>query len=188
MACAGLVIEVRQRRNWLAGRAWERDHGLVRDDLEAYRQAELALLAARFAFPDPHRPDVDRAIDVACRLLAANRETPATVEVACLRYGTPLRDAEPLLRQMLREHGIAVVEPGASDEDRFRAALRAFGATAIGLDEFSAIFYRMLLPWDEQDAVQRSLVLLLHELDHAVTGEDQLEIIQRLRKTAFRAG
>jgi len=27
--------------------------------LEGYRQAELALLGARFAFPDPHRPDVD---------------------------------------------------------------------------------------------------------------------------------
>ncbi len=157
------------------------------DDLEAYRQAELALLAARFAFPDPHRPDVDRAIDMACRLLAGNRETPATIEVACLRYGTPLRYAEPTLRHMLRDHGVPVVEPGASDADRFRAALRAFGADAIGLGEFSAIFYRMLPPWDEQDAIQRSLILLLHELDHAVTWEDHREIVQRLRKTALRA-
>jgi hypothetical protein len=164
-----------------------RDHCLVNDDLEAYRQAELALLAARFALPGPHRPDVDRAIDLACRLLAGNLETPATIEVACLRYGTPLRDAEPVLRQMLREHGIPVIEPEASEADKFRAALQAFGAGAIGLGEFSAIFYRRLPPWDEQDAAQRSLNLLLHELDQATTAEDQGEIVQRLREMALRA-
>ncbi len=46
----------------------------------------------------------------------------------------------------------------------------------------------MLPPWEEQDAVQRSLILLLHELDHAVTREDQREIMQQLRKTALRVG
>lgn len=65
-------------------------------------------------------------------------------EVACLRYGTPLRDAEPVLRQMLRAHGLSMIEPGASDAERFRAAVHAFGADAIGLGEFSALFYQML--------------------------------------------
>jgi hypothetical protein len=164
-----------------------RDHGVVNGDLEAYRQAELALIAARLALPGPCRPDVDRAIDLACRLLAGNLETPATVEVACLRYGTPLRDAEPVLRQMLREHGVPVTEPGASDAESFRAALQAFGAGAIGLGEFSAVFYQMLPSWNEQDAIQRSLNLLLHELDQATTSEDQGEIVQRIRETALRA-
>ena len=68
-----------------------RDHSLVADDLEAYRQAEMVLLAAGFAFPDPHRPDVDCVIDLACRLLAADHETPGMIEVACLRYGTPIQ-------------------------------------------------------------------------------------------------
>lgn len=58
-----------------AGIGWHgddvnRDHGVVNGDLEAIRQAELALIAARFALPGLHQPDVDRAIDLACRLLA----------------------------------------------------------------------------------------------------------------------
>jgi hypothetical protein len=109
------------------------------------------------------------------------------VEVACLRYGTPLRDAEPVLRRMLREHGIPVTEPGASDVERFRAALQAFGAGAIGLSEFAAVFYQMLPSWSEQHGIQRSLNLLLHELDQATTSEDQDEIVQRLRETSLRA-
>jgi hypothetical protein len=47
--------------------------------------AELALLAARFAFPGQYRPDVDRAIDLACSLLAGDLGAPATVQVVCLR-------------------------------------------------------------------------------------------------------
>ena len=89
------------------------------DDLVADRDAELALLAARFSLPGACRQDVDRAIDLACRLLAGNLETPATTEVACLSYGTPLRDAEPVLRQMLIEHGIAVSGPEAGDAGQF---------------------------------------------------------------------
>ena len=147
----------------------------------------LALIAARFVLPGPHRPDVDRAIDSACRLLAGNLETPATVEVACLGHGTPLRDAEPVLRQMLHEHGVPVTEPGASDAQRFRAAVRAFGVGAIGLGEFCAVVYQMLPPWNEQDNIQRSLNLLLLELDQATTSEDQDEIIQRIRWTALRS-
>lgn len=91
-------------------------------------------------------PDVDRAIDLACRLLAGNLETPATTEVACLSYGTPLHDAEPVLREMLIEHGIAVSGPETGDADQFRAALRAFGSSAIDIGEFSAIFYRCYRP------------------------------------------
>jgi hypothetical protein len=37
-----------------------------------------------------------------------------------------------------------MIEPGASDAERFRAAVHAFGADAIGLGEFSALFYQML--------------------------------------------
>ncbi len=157
------------------------------DDLVAYRDAELALLAARFSLPGPGLPDVDRAINLACRLLAGNLETPATTEVACLSYGTPLRDAEPVLRQMLIEHGISVSGPGTGDGGQFRAALRAFGSSVIGIGEFSAIFYRLLPAWNEQDATQHALVLLLDELDQATTREDQDEIIQRLRDTALSA-
>ena len=202
---SGVLTDVDSADGWIADRGEERFVGYVvrlgqvnlvtnddlaaqrDDDLVAYRDAELALLAARFSLPGPCFPDVDRAIDLACRLLAGNLETPATTEVACLSYGTPLRDAGPVLRQMLIEHGIAVCGPGNGDADQFRAALRAFGSSAIGIGEFSAIFYRLLPAWDEQDATQHALVVLLDELDQAATREDQDEIIQRLRDTALAA-
>ncbi len=112
------------------------------DDLVAWRDAELALLAARFSLPGPCLPDVDRAIGLACRLLAGDLETPATTEVACLAYGTPLRDAGPVLRQMLFEHGLAMRGPEAGGAGQFPAALRAFGAGAIDIGEFSAVSCR----------------------------------------------
>ena len=194
---SGVLTDVESADGWIADRGEERFVGYVvrldqvscdtNDDLMAYRDAELALLAARFSLPGSCLPDVDRAIDLACRLLAGNLETPATTEVACLSYGTPLRDAEPVLRQMLIEHGIAVTGRGTGDADQFRAALRAFGSRAIGIGEFSAIFYRLLPAWGEQDATQHALVLLLNELDQATTREDQDEVIQRLRDTALGA-
>jgi hypothetical protein len=46
---------------------------------------------------------------------------------------TPLRDAEPVLRQMLIEHGIAVSGPETGVADQFPAALRAFGSSAIDI-------------------------------------------------------
>lgn len=194
---SGVLTDVDSADGWIADRGEERFAGYVvrldqvncdmDDDLVAYRDAELALLAARFSLPGPCLPDVDRAIDLACRLLAGNLETPATTEVACLSYGTPLRDAEPALRQMLIEHGIAVSGPETGDADQFRAALRAFGANAIDVAEFSAIFYRQLPAWSEQDATQRALILLLNELDQATTPGEQDDIIQRLRDTALAA-
>jgi hypothetical protein len=130
---------------------------------------------------------VDRAIELACRLLAGNLDTPATTEVACLSYGTALRDAKPVLRQMLIEHGIAVSGPETGDADQFRAALRAFRSSASDIGKFSVIFYRLLPAWNEQDATQHALIFLLNELDQATTREDQNEVIQHLRDTALAA-
>jgi hypothetical protein len=194
---SGVLTDVKSADGWVADRGEERFVGYVvrlgqvncdmDDGLVAYRDAELALLAARFSLPGPCLPDVDRAIDLACRLLAGDLETPATTEVACLAYGTQLRDAEPVLRQMLFEHGIAVSGPETGDAGQFRAALQAFGASVINVGEFSAIFYRLLPAWNEQDATQRALVLLLNELDQATTRDGQDVIIQRLRDTALAA-
>jgi hypothetical protein len=163
---SGVLTDVESADGWIADRGEERLAGYVvrldqvnRDldgDLAAHREAELALLAARFSLPGIPPPDVDRAIDLACRLLAGNLETPATIEVACLSYGTPLRDAGPVLRQMLIEHGMAVDGP-ETDADQLRVALRAFGANAIGVGEFSEILYHLLPPWNEQDATQRAM-------------------------------
>jgi len=90
-------------------------------------QAELALLAARFVLPGLG-PAVDRAIRVARDLVAHDLDTPATVAEAALRYGTPLRDAGPLIREMLREQGFPTAGPRASEAEEFITLLRAVGA------------------------------------------------------------
>jgi hypothetical protein len=59
------------------------------------------LEAMRFVRPDLSS-DVDRAIKLACDLLVCELDTPATVDVAALRYGTPLRDAGPMIRDAAR--------------------------------------------------------------------------------------
>jgi hypothetical protein len=65
--------------------------------------------------------------------------------------------------------------------------MRTFGSSAIDISKFSVIFYRLLPAWNEQDATQHALILLLNELDQATTREDQNEIIQHLRDTALAA-
>lgn len=102
---SGVLTDVESADGWIADRGEERFVGYVvrldqvnrglDDDLVAHREAELALLAARFSLPGTPHPDVDQAIDLACRLLAGNLETPATIEVACLSYGTPLKMPSP---------------------------------------------------------------------------------------------
>ena len=47
---------------------------------------------------------VDQVIKLACELLACGLDTPATADVAAMRYGTPLRDAGPLLRRRRPAH------------------------------------------------------------------------------------
>lgn len=114
-----------------------RDHGVVNSDLEAYRQAELALIAARFSLPGRHRSDVDRAIDVACRLLREIlRLRLRYSRLPEVRHAFARRRA--VLRHLLREHGFPVTGSGASDAERFRAAVRAFGAGAIGREKYGA--------------------------------------------------
>jgi hypothetical protein len=81
-------------------------------DVQVLR-AELALLAARFVLPGPG-PDVGQAITLACELLACGLDTPAAAGVAAMRYGTPLRDAGPLLREMLDEQGFPAPGPGGA--------------------------------------------------------------------------
>lgn len=58
---------------------------------------------------------MDQAIRVACDLLAQDLDTPATVDVAALRYGRALRDAGPAIRDMLREQGFPAAGPDANE-------------------------------------------------------------------------
>jgi hypothetical protein len=90
-------------------------------------QAELAVLAAGFVLSGLG-PDVDQAITVACELLVRDLDTPGTVAVASLAYGTPLRDARPVVLDMLREQGFSVPRPDAGGGDELIAVLRAVAA------------------------------------------------------------
>jgi hypothetical protein len=138
-------------------------------DVEALH-AELALLAATFVLPGPG-PDVDQAIRLACELLIRELETPATVDVAALRYGTPLRDAAPQLRQMLEEQGFPAPGPDTSQAGKFRAVLRALATGSLPAGEFYVILLDRLPAWDKQDQLDRRLMALLDDWGLQTTPE-----------------
>jgi hypothetical protein len=138
-------------------------------DVQSLR-AELALLAARLVLPGLG-PDVDQAIRLACELLVCQLDTPATVNVAALRYGTPLRDAGPLLREMLEEQGFPAPHPDASETEKFRAVLRALAAGSLKAGEFYPIFLGRLPARDKQDDLDRRLMALLDEWERQATRE-----------------
>jgi hypothetical protein len=102
-------------------------------------RAELALLAARFVLPGLG-PDVDQVIRVACDLLVQDLDTPATVAVAALTFGTPLRDAGPIIRDMLREQGFPAAAPDAGESEAFATVLRAVAAGGMQAGEFFTFF------------------------------------------------
>ncbi len=153
-------------------------------DASASPRTRLCLLAARFVLPGPG-PRVDDAIRLACSLLVGELDTPATVGVATLSDGTALRDAQPLIRDMLREQGIPVTDPGAGDAEKFAVVLRAFGTGGLGVGEFSAALYASIPAWDEQDDIQRSMVVLLSEWDAETTPERKGEVASAMRTAAL---
>ena len=92
----------------------------LRPDLDARLHRE----AVDFILPAGSRVDV--AVAVAEDFVATGCTGVATVEVAALSRAASLSDAEPRLRAMLAEHGIAV--PDATDEQsEYRVLLYAFG-------------------------------------------------------------
>ena len=148
--------------------------------------AELALLAARFVLPG-HGPDVDQAIRLACELLACELDTPATVDVAALRYGTSLRDACPLLREMLQEQGFPAPGLDASQTGEFRAVLRALAAGSLAVGEFYTILIDHQPTWDGQDELDRRLMALLDDWELQTTPEGRSAAAEALRAVAREA-
>ena len=151
-------------------------------DAEALH-AEPAFLAARFVLPGLG-PDVDQAIRLACELLVHDLDTPATAEVAALRYGTPLRDAAPLLRQMVQEQGFPAPGPDAGQAGELRAVLRALAAGSLAAGEFYAILLDRLPAWDKQDELDRRLMALLDDWDQQTTPEGRSAAAEALRAAA----
>lgn len=163
--------------------ARRREYVRVSDASVHSRRAELALLAARFVLPGLG-PDVNRAIRVACDLLARDLGTPATVAVAALEYGTPLRDAGPVIRDMLREQHFPAAGPDASEVEEFTTVLRAVGTGGMQTGEFFTFFMRVVPAWEQQDELQRSLVVLLNDWEQETTPEGRSAMAVAVRAVA----
>jgi hypothetical protein len=148
--------------------------------------AELALLAARFVLPGLG-PDVDQAIKLAREVLACGLDTPATVGVAAMRYGTALRDAGPLLREMLEEQGFPAPAPGEGQDREFRAVLRALAMGGLTVGEFCLIFLDHLPAWDEQDELDRRLMALVGDWEQQAGAEAGSAAAEALRAAAREA-
>lgn len=151
---------------------------------------ELALrlvgLAAAFDLRG-HGPRVEDAISLAADLLMADRETPATVEVASLGAGATLRDSGDNIREMLREQGVTPPAPPAGEDAAYMTALWAVGLGGISVGEFSVVFYDFLPAWNDQSEVQRRLVRLLHEWDLESDAEARQSIAATIRQIAAEA-
>ena len=146
--------------------------------------AGLALLAARLVLPGPG-PDVNKAINLACDLVACDLGTPATGSVAALRYGTLLRDAGPVIRDMLREQGFEAAGPDASETEKFNTMLRAVAAGGMEVGEFYPVFMESVPAWERQDELQRSLAVLLHDWVEEATPEGKSLVAASVRKAAY---
>lgn len=163
--------------------ARRRDDVRVADAYTDSLHAELALLAARFVLSGLG-PDVNRAITVACDLLVHDLDTPATVAVAALAYGTPLRDAGPVIRDMLREQGFPAAGPGATEADEFATVLRAVAAGGMPAGEFCTFFMCVVPAREQQDELQRRLVVLVNDWLGETTPEGRSALAAAVRGAA----
>jgi hypothetical protein len=87
---------------------------------------------------------------------------------------------------MLAEYGIdlPVVEDDAA---RFRVLLQAFGFWDLPLAYLYSPFLHQLPSWDEQDPLERTLVRLLDDLDHATNPAKKTEVVQSMRAAVRHA-
>jgi hypothetical protein len=144
-------------------------------------RARLCRLAARLALG--HRlGSVTESIALACDLIGANVATPSVVAVACLSPDETWRDAGDRILEMLESLEVEV--PQVEDESgAWPIVLRAFGFCDLPLADFFGPFLSRLPAWDEQDGLDRSLNLLLDELDHAAEPQARDDVIARMRAT-----
>jgi hypothetical protein len=139
----------------------------------------LHRVSVDFAIPG-RGPRIDEAVVLAEDLVASGFMGDATVEVAALRRDATRSDAEPLVRNMLAQCGIDLPIP--EDEDaEYRLLLEAFGFRDLPIADFYSPFLHQLASWDEQDALERTLIRLFDDLDHATDPAQKHEVVQRMR-------
>lgn len=147
--------------------------------LSADFEARLHRVAVDLAF-SVGGPDIERAVVLAEDLVAAGLTGNATVEVAALPRDAIRSDAEPLVRDMLAEHGIEspVAEDAAAE---YLVLLRAFGFWELPITDFYGPFLHQLPSWGGQNPLERTLIQLLDELDHFAEPAMKAEVVERMR-------
>lgn len=140
-------------------------------------------LAKPFLFPG-RLPDVDGAIRLACDLLVNDLDSPATIRVAALPFGSSARDWEPLIRAMFLEQGVLTPDREASDDERFRFMLQWFAAGYLTLGDIWQSLLSWLPAWEDQAPFQRVLARLSNELDQNALPAVRAEIIAAMRAIA----
>ena len=125
-------------------------------------------------------PRIEHAVALAEDLVASGFNGDATVQVAALRRDAARSDAEPLVRTMLAEHGIDLPLPADGDAE-YRLRLMAFGFWDLPMGDFSGPFLHRLPAWDEQDDLERALIILFEDLDGATTPAQKGEVEERMR-------
>jgi hypothetical protein len=90
------------------------------------------------------------------------------------------------MRNMLAEYeiGLPVVEDDAA---RCRVLRQAFGFWGLPLAYFYSPFLHQLPSWGDQDPLERTLVGLLDDLDHATDPARKTEVVQSMRAAVRRA-
>ncbi len=147
--------------------------------------ARLHRVAVGFVLPVG--PNVNDAVVLAEDLLASDFSGPATLEVAALRRGAILSDAERPIREMLAEHGIHVPVLESEEAD-YQLLLTAFGLWNLPLPFFEGPFYRHIPAWDDQDPLDRTLVTLLDRRDHEKTAEARQAVEDEMRAAVMAHG
>lgn len=88
---------------------------------------------------------------------------------------------------MLREQGFPVPGPDAGEAEELITALRAVAAGGLRVSEFYAFFMSRVPAWDQQDDLQRRLVVLLDDWEGETTPAGQSAAAAAVRRAAREA-
>jgi hypothetical protein len=125
---------------------------------------------------------VDRAIDLACELVANGSEAPDTVSVAALSHGTRRADAEDLVLGMLREQGVPTIPPFGSEHDRFELLKQAFAMGGVPIEMFEGPFYVQVPEVGQQTHEQELILQLLDAREHETNPSRREQIDDEMRQ------
>lgn len=133
-----------------------------------------------------HGPRMEVAVVLAEDLVSAGFPGEATLEVACLRRDVTRRDAGPAVRRMLAEHGIDLPVP-VDDVAAYELLLRAFGFWDLPVADLFVPFLDRLPAWEQQDDLQRTLLMLFEELEHTTEMTRKPAVVERMRAAVRHA-